>query len=147
MTIQSRGFDNNQRMPVKYTCDGENISPPLAFSDVPAETKSLALIVVDPDAPAGEFTHWTVWNIDPGTAGIPEAVIPENAETGKNSTGNSGYTGPCPPRGSVHRYYFTVYALSTVLNIGTAVSRDQLELNMSSAIVTSARIIGLYGRK
>src|SRR3989304_9638033 len=116
MKIQSPSFENNQSIPSKFTCDGENINPPLEFLDIPENTKSLVLIMDDPDAPMGLWVHWTVWNIDPATSGIPENQKFEGAMEGMTSSGKTGYGGPCPPD-KEHRYFFKLYALDTTLSL------------------------------
>jgi Raf kinase inhibitor-like YbhB/YbcL family protein len=113
MRISSPAFQDGGNIPVKYTCDGENVSPPLAFDDVPPETKSLALIVEDPDAPRGTFTHWVLWGIDPSINNVPENEIPQKARELENDFRMPEYGGPCPPSGT-HRYFFRLYALDTI---------------------------------
>ncbi len=108
MNLSSSAFANNGAIPAKYTCDGANVSPPLAISGVPADAKSLALTVEDPDAPGGTFTHWLVWKIAPSTTTITEGQHPGTEEP--NGFGKQGYGGPCPPNG-LHHYVFTLYAL------------------------------------
>lgn len=113
MHISSPAFQDGGNIPVKYTCDGENISPPLAIDDVPSEAKSLALIVEDPDAPRGTFSHWALWGIDPRIHDFPENAIPQKARQLRNDFRKEEYGGPCPPSGT-HRYYFRLYALDTI---------------------------------
>src|SRR5207249_9097014 len=115
MKISSSAFTHNGSIPAKYTCDGSDSIPPLVFGDVPANTKSLALIVDDPDAPGGTFDHWIVWNIPPATTAVAEGKPPQGI-SGRNGFGRNGYGGPCPPSGE-HRYQFKVYALDTMLNL------------------------------
>src|SRR3989344_873103 len=116
MNLSSPAFEHHQPIPAKYTCDGENINPLLQFSDIPDSTKSLVLIMDDPDAPAGLWVHWTIWNIDPGTAEIAENSVPPGSIEGVTSFGKPGYGGPCPPSGT-HRYFFKFFALDTKLDI------------------------------
>src|SRR5438874_478146 len=116
MTIDSPSIQQNENIPSVYTCDSRNISPPLRIGGVPAEAKSLALIMDDPDAPNGTFTHWIMWNINPTNTDIKENAPPADAVQGINGAKKLGYTGPCPPSGS-HRYYFRVYALNNMLNL------------------------------
>lgn len=146
MKIASSAFQNNQLMPAKYTCDGDNINPPLTFSDVPQGTKSLVLIVDDPDAPMGTWVHWTVWNIDPTTNEIKENSIPTGTVEGMTSFGKPGYGGPCPPAGT-HHYFFKLYALNTTFSLESSSDKSQLEKAMSSHILASAELVGLYSRK
>lgn len=109
MSISSPAFENHATIPAKYTCDGANVSPPLVFSGVPAGTESLSLRVHDPDAPGGDFLHWTVTDIPATTTGIAEGAKPPGLE-GKNGFGKPGYGGPCPPKGEMHGYIFTLTA-------------------------------------
>ena len=146
MTIASSQFRHNGRIPAKYTCDGDNVSPPLEVRDIPEASKSLALIVDDPDAPAGIWVHWTVWNIDPKTAQISENGIPAGAVEGRTSFGKPGYGGPCPPSGT-HRYFFKLYALDTILDLSTQADMRMLEGAMKGRILDKAELIGLYNRK
>jgi Raf kinase inhibitor-like YbhB/YbcL family protein len=148
--LTSEAFQENQLIPEKYSCDGENISPPIAWSGVPDETRSLTLIVDDPDAPSGSFVHWVVYNIDPGKAGFPEAVPISTSQDlgiqGKNSTGKSSYSGPCPPKGSSHRYFFQLYALDTMLDVSANPSRAIVENAMKNHILATGQLVGIYSR-
>lgn len=147
MKLTSPAFQNNENIPPKYTCDGENASPPLEISDAPAEAKSLALIMDDPDAPlAGGFIHWVAFNIDPATKEIRENSAPQNAIEGMNSTGHTGYTSPCPPTGT-HRYFFKLYALDTTLSLDSSATREDVEKAMEGHILDQATLIGLYQRQ
>ncbi len=145
MKIQSPAFEHNQTIPPKYTCDGEDINPLLAISDVPENAKSLALIVDDPDAPMGTWVHWIVWNIDPATTEIAENSVPTGAVEGKTSWNRLGYGGPCPPSGT-HRYFFKLYALDTTLDLPPGADKFQLESVMKNRIVDQTELIGLYSR-
>lgn len=122
MKITSPSFQENAFIPSKYTCDGENINPPLVISDVSADAKSLALIVDDPDAPVGTFVHWLVWNIPPRVGEIKEGSLPEGSIQGTNDFGKKEYGGPCPPSGT-HRYFFRLYALNQELNLPEGAKR------------------------
>ena len=146
MKLSSSAFIHNQTIPAKYTCDGENVNPPLTITDVLTDSKSLTLIVDDPDAPAGTWVHWTVWNISPDTKQIAENSVPSNAIQGKTSFGNSGYGGPCPPSGT-HRYFFKLYALDTTLSLGQNATKQDLEKAFVGHILDQAELIGLYSRK
>src|SRR6266852_3867540 len=115
MKITTTAFQEGGNIPSKFTCDGADTNPPLRFEGVPAEAKSLALIVDDPDAPGGLFTHWLVWNIDPKTTEIVENSAPVGAVQGTNDFPKKGYGGPCPASGT-HRYYFKVFALAQTLD-------------------------------
>lgn len=147
MKIASPVFENNGNIPEKYTCDGEEINPPLEFSDVPENTKSLALIVDDPDAPIpGGFVHWIVFNISPDTANIEENSIPKDATEGMTSEGKTGYVGPCPPSG-VHHYQFKLYALDEMLDLSSSAKREDVEKATEGHILNQAMIVGLYQRQ
>lgn len=163
MILASPSFENNAYIPKKFTCDGStsfdkaqdeslttgggNINPELQIQNVPAEAKSLALIMHDPDAPMpGGFTHWLVWNIDLATTKIKEESVPPNAVEGKNDGGRIGYTGPCPPSGA-HHYHFKLYALNAMLNMPVDVSKSDLELEINNHLVAQAELVGLYQRQ
>lgn len=146
MKIESPAFKDNESIPPKYTCDGENVSPPLIISDVPENAESLVLIVDDPDAPGGTWVHWTIWNIDTVTKEIPENSCPQNAFEGMTDSGRPGYSGPCPPYGT-HRYFFKLFALDTTLDIGVSSRVAEIEHKMEENIVAKAQIVGLYRRK
>jgi len=144
MNITSPVFANNQMMPAKYTCDGDNINPPLQISGIPATAKSLALIVDDPDALQGTFVHWVVWNISPATTSIAEKSVP--GDEGMNGFGKKGFGGACPPSGT-HHYHFKVYALDTQLNLQEKTTKADLEEAMKGHILSQAELIGLYTRQ
>jgi Raf kinase inhibitor-like YbhB/YbcL family protein len=146
LTITSLAFEHNGSIPKQYTCDGKDISPPLGFEGVPPTAKSLALIVDDPDAPAGTWVHWVLWNIDPKMKGITENVVPTGSVQGKNDFRKNSYGGPCPPSGT-HRYFFKLYALNTMLTIGQGSTKADLEKAMKGHILAEGQIIGLYKRK
>lgn len=146
MKITSSAFANNQMIPSKYTCDGGNVNPSLEISDVPKSAKSLALIMDDPDAPAGIWVHWTLWNIDPKTSEIAEHSVPPGAAQGVTSFGKPGYGGPCPPSGT-HRYFFKLYALDLRLDLSEAASKAELEGAMREHILEQSELTGLYSRK
>lgn len=150
MKFESDAFAANSKIPVKYTCDGESISPPLKWGEPPSQTKSIALIVDDPDAPNGTFVHWVFYNLPPQTRNLPPA-IPTTAKVeggiqGKNGRNDFGYTGPCPPNGT-HRYFFKLYALDTVLNLDPGATKDKLQAAMEHHILATAEFIGLYQRQ
>ncbi|MFH1148644.1 MAG: YbhB/YbcL family Raf kinase inhibitor-like protein [Pseudomonadota bacterium] len=146
VSISTPAFENKGKIPEKYTCDGSDVSPPLVIGNVPAETKSLALIADDPDAPMGTWVHWVVWNIDAKTREIKEDSIPGGGVQGTNSFGKHDYGGPCPPSGT-HRYFFKIYALDTYLNLKSNAEKRDLEQAMKGHILQEDRIIGLYKRK
>jgi Raf kinase inhibitor-like YbhB/YbcL family protein len=145
MKIESAAFKNNEPIPSEYTCDGKNINPPLSISGIPEGAKSLALILEDPDASIGTFTHWTIWNIDPAIKEIAENGDAGGIE-GATDFGSSHYGGPCP-RSGTHRYFFKLYALDTMLSIPKNSDKKILEDSMGGHILSSAEIIGLYHKK
>ncbi|HOK35417.1 MAG TPA: YbhB/YbcL family Raf kinase inhibitor-like protein [Candidatus Pacearchaeota archaeon] len=145
MQLKSPAFENNQLIPQKYTCDGENINPPLEISEVPSKAKSLVLIVEDPDAPSGNFTHWLIWNINPSIKEIKEGETPEGATEGQNDFSQNSYGGPCPPNGT-HHYHFKLYALDTALELDSSTTRENVEKSMKDHILASTELIGLYQR-
>jgi hypothetical protein len=144
MKITNSAFQNNTKIPSKYTCDGQDINPELSFLEVPANAKSLVLIMDDPDAPGGTFVHWVLYNMDPKTNEIKENSVPHSGVAGKNSTGKSNYFGACPPSG-LHHYHFKLYALDTVLNL-TNPDKATLEKEMQGHILEKAELIGIYSR-
>lgn len=158
MLLTSPSFNNQEPIPGKFTCDGGDFNPELLVQNVPAEAKSLALVVDDPDATGGTtFTHWIVWNIDPKTTIIKEESVPpglpsvasakEGAVEGKNDFPKIGYGGPCPPRGSKpHRYFFKLYALSSMLNLKEGANKAELEAEIQKYLLEKTELIGLYGR-
>ena len=144
MVLSSSAFENNGTIPSVYTCDGSGISPPLAITDVPKNTQSLALIVEDPDAPSGTVTHWIVWNIPPQKSQFIEGEkigFPQ----GITVAGITGYKGPCPPSGT-HRYFFKLYALDTVLDLVDGSIKDDLVQAMNGHILEQATLMGKYSR-
>ena len=142
LTIKSPAFKNNEFIPSKYTCDGLNINPELIIEDIPVNTKSLAIIVDDPDAPNGTFCHWLLWNIPPKTT-IKEDSRP--GIQGRNSIHENKYFGPCPPSGT-HHYHFKVYALDTKLNLAPNTGEKELLNTMKGHIISSGDLVGLYKR-
>lgn len=147
MKIISRKFQNNENIPAKHTCDGENINPSLEVLEVPENAKSLVLIVDDPDATRGyTWLHWTVWNILPDTKEIAENSVPTGAVEGKTDFGKSGWGGPCPPTGR-HRYFFKLFALDAILDLPQGASLDELQKAMEGHILDKAELVGLYSRQ
>ncbi|HVN95012.1 MAG TPA: YbhB/YbcL family Raf kinase inhibitor-like protein [Syntrophorhabdaceae bacterium] len=144
-TISSPAFKDKGMIPRQYTCDGKDVSPPLSIEGVPANAKSLAIIVDDPDAPMGTWVHWVVFNIDPTVRELKEGAVPEGAKQGMNDFKKSSYGGPCPPSGA-HRYFFKLYALNAVLKLTAPATKAQLEQAMKPHIVGEAQIVGLYKR-
>jgi Raf kinase inhibitor-like YbhB/YbcL family protein len=145
MKITSSAFQEDANIPSKFTCDGEDTSPPLQIADVPAGAKSLVLIVDDPDAPSGLFTHWIVWNISPQTSSAGEGSAPKGMK-GTNDFGKSGYGGPCPPSGT-HRYYFKIFALDCELDLPAGAKRVQLDAAMKGHVIAQGELMGRYSRK
>ncbi|MEA2714973.1 MAG: hypothetical protein QOG91_1 [Candidatus Parcubacteria bacterium] len=148
MKLQSRAFSEGQTIPVKYTCDGAQMIPPLTISGVPENAKSLALIVEDPDTSRGTFTHWVVFNIPPDTSAIEEStpkLSPTFGIAGKNGAGTNEYLGPCPPSGT-HRYMFKLYALDATLNLAAGASKEDVLSAMKGHEITKTVLLGMYGR-
>jgi Raf kinase inhibitor-like YbhB/YbcL family protein len=143
LTVKSPAFEPNKQIPEKYSCDGENINPPLTIENIPKETKSLALLMDDPDAPSGTFDHWVVWNIPPSTSKIAEHTVP--GTEGLNSAREHGYHAPCPPSGT-HRYFFKVYALDMELGLGANAKKKDVEKAMQGHILAKGELVGLYSR-
>ena len=143
LTVKSTAFESNKLIPKKYSCDGNDINPPLSIEGVPKEAKTLALLMDDPDAPSGTFDHWVVWNIPRSTVKIGENTVP--GTEGINSARQRGYLGPCPPSGT-HRYFFKVYALDTELNLGDNSSKKDVEKALQNHILAKGELIGLYSR-
>jgi Raf kinase inhibitor-like YbhB/YbcL family protein len=145
VNITSTAFKHNENIPATYTCDGSDNVPPLTFSEIPSQAKSLALIVDDPDAPARAFTHWLIYNIPSTTTQIPENEVPDVSLQGKNDFGTTKYGGPCPHNGT-HRYFFKLYALDVLLNLPEGASKRELEDAIEGHILESCQLIGLYKR-
>jgi Raf kinase inhibitor-like YbhB/YbcL family protein len=150
MKLTSRAFQHAGAIPAKYTCDGQDISPPLTWSEPPAQTQSFALIMDDPDAPMGTWVHWVLWNIPATASGLDEglpktAALPNGARQGMTDFHRVGYGGPCPPSGT-HRYFFKLYALDTTLNLPTEATKSVLEDTMRGHILAQTEFIGKYRR-
>jgi hypothetical protein len=151
-TLSSPVFESGQAIPERYTCDGGNMSPPLAWEHVPEGTQSLALVVEDPDAPLTTWVHWVIFNIPPEKNGLPEnmpgaATWEGGTRHGKNSWGKLGYGGPCPPGKKTHRYCFTAYALDATLHLEPGVKKKHLLKAMAGHLLAEATLMGTYGRK
>lgn len=146
LKLTSSAFSHNQKIPQQYTCDGQNINPPLTIKGVPAGTKSLTLLVDDPDAPLGVWDHWLVWSILPNVQEITQGSVPQGAIQGRNSFGENKYGGPCPPTGVSHRYVFKLYALDTTLNLAEGAAKKEVEQKMEGHIIGKTELIGLYQR-
>ncbi len=151
LTITSTAFATGGNIPVEYTCQGQNISPPLDWDQGPTETASFALIVDDPDAPSGVYTHWVIYNLPSDARSLPMAVpnenqLPDGAIQGNNSSGKIGYSGPCPPPGKIHHYRFTLYALDSYLNLAAGASKQELLKVIEGHVLAQEQLIGLYQR-
>ncbi len=144
MELESSAFKNNEPIPREFTCQGKDIPPPLFIRNIPLETKALALIVDDPDAPSGTFDHWIVWNILPSIQQIDSTM--EFSNQGKNGFGVAKYKGPCPPPGKPHRYFFKLYALDSKLELPTGATKAQLEAAMKDRIIEKTQLVGTYQR-
>lgn len=149
--IKSSAFADGGAIPRTNACDGANLSPALNWKDTPAKTESLALIVDDPDAPGGTWTHWIVWNIPGRATGLPQGVpaagvLDTGARQGKNDFGRIGYGGPCPPPGKPHRYVFNLFALDAKLDLKPGASRRELELAGKRHILAQTKLMGFYKR-
>ena len=151
-TLTSPGFRNNQPTPVKYTADGQDISPPLHWEGVPAGTKNFALICDDPDAPGGTWIHWVLYGIPATSTQLPEGVAKSDSvgtlKQGMNDFGKAGYGGPCPPKGGhgVHHYHFRLYALDAELKLAPRVTRQQLDAAMKGHTLAQTELVGTYQR-
>jgi Raf kinase inhibitor-like YbhB/YbcL family protein len=143
--ITSSAFKEGDKIPRQYTCDDKNISPPLDWTGVPVNSTSLTIIMDDPDAPAGTWVHWVLFDLKPDINGLGEGKS-ENGIQGKNDFGQTGYGGPCPPRGSNHRYFIKIYALDIQLGIKTGASKAQVENLMKGHILAQGQLMGKYAR-
>jgi len=151
LTLSSTSFSNGGDIAKKFTCDGADTSPQLSWSDPPATTKSFALLVDDPDAPVGNWNHWTLWNLPSSARGLPEGVskearLPDGSQQGLNDFRKTGYNGPCPPPGKPHRYYFKLFALDAKLDLKAGASKPELEAAIKGHILAQAELMGRFGR-
>jgi Raf kinase inhibitor-like YbhB/YbcL family protein len=153
MTIEltSAAFEDGGTIPLKYTCDGTDVSPPLEWSGVPEGTKSLALICDDPDAPMGTWVHWVIYGLRAGATSLPEGVpadkvVGDGGSQGKNDFKTIGYGGPCPPGGKPHRYFFKLYALDVELDLEPGVRKKDLEKAMKEHVLAQGQLVGRYQR-
>ena len=149
--LTSRAFQEGGAIPAQYTCDGQNVSPPLAWGDVPAETKSLALVADDPDAPRGTWVHWVIYNLPASTRELPEGMpasgeLAAGGRQGRNDFDQTAYGGPCPPAGT-HRYYFKLYALNTTLDRPIGATRQDLLRAMYGHILDEGQLMGRYKKQ
>lgn len=151
LAIESPAFPEGGSIPRPYTCDGRDVSPPLAWTGVPTGTKSLALVCDDPDAPAGVWVHWVIFNLSPSATGLPEAVPPRAEVDGGGVQGTNdfrriGYGGPCPPSGT-HRYVFTLYALDAEVPLSASATKAQLLAATKGRVLAEATLTGTYSRR
>ena len=155
LSISSTAFANQDAIPRKYTCEGDNVSPPLQWTGVPDKTRSLAIIVEDPDAPDPAkpqrvFVHWVLFDIPPSADGLPEGVtpgrLPHGTRAGKNDWKETHYGGPCPPVGR-HRYFFRLYALDTTLEKLQSPARAELDAALAGHVLETAELVGTYRRE
>jgi len=151
MELKSAAFQDGEKIPARHTCDGQDISPGLSWDRVPEKAWSFTLVVDDPDAPSGTFSHWVIFNIPADRRELPEAVpsqaqLPSNARQGKNDFGQIGYGGPCPPPGSPHHYRFSLYALDQPLELMAGATRKQVLNAISGHILARAQLVGIYQR-
>jgi Raf kinase inhibitor-like YbhB/YbcL family protein len=152
MQLTSTAFSQGESIPVKYSCDDENLSPPLKWSGAPPGVKSFALIADDPDAPVGTWVHWVVFELQPTTAELPEGLpksqfLPGGAKQGLNDFKHLGYGGPCPPPGKAHRYFFKLYALDSLLDLKPGATKKEVERAIEKHILAQGELMGLYKRK
>jgi hypothetical protein len=152
LQITSTAFSEGQPIPAKYSCEGRDISPPLKWTNTPANTKSLALIMDDPDAPVGTWVHWVLYDLPANTTGLSEDVaktqfVAGNARQGLNSWPRLGYGGPCPPPGKPHRYFFKLYALDAMLDLKPGLTKKDLLKAMEGHVLAEGQLMGTYQRK
>lgn len=151
LRISSPAFGHEDTIPQKYTCKGDDLSPPLGWEGVPEGTESLVIICDDPDAPGGVFDHWLLFNIPPNKGGLPEGVskddeLEDGSRHGRNGFGRNDYGGPCPPPGKPHRYFFKLYALDKRLPAEAGADKDLLQNEMEGHVLDSAEMIGMFSR-
>ena len=146
MKITSSSFQEGGDIPSKFSCDGQNINPALRIEGTPSNAKSLLLIMDDPDAPVGLFTHWLLWNIDPKTTDIAEKSVPKGAVQGTNDYPTLGYGGPQPPSGT-HRYYFKIFALDQMLDLKAGVKRAEVDAAMRGHVIAQGELMGRYSKQ
>jgi Raf kinase inhibitor-like YbhB/YbcL family protein len=149
--VRSTAFETGAQIPRVHTCDGRDVSPALRWDGAPPETRTFALVCEDPDAPAGTWTHWVIYNIPEKLKQLPEGLppqgsLPDGTLQGKNDFGRLGYGGPCPPRGRPHRYFFRLYALDERLPLTSGLTRAALLRALQGHVLAQAELYGLYGR-
>lgn len=147
MKLTSRAFSDQGAIPVRFTCDGDDLSPPLDWGEVPDDTAGLVLICEDPDAPRGTFVHWVLWGVPPGTAGLAEGEVPQWARQGRNGFGTVGYRGPCPPPGhGGHHYHFTLYAVREPLAARDGARIEEVRRAIQGRVLATTTLVGTYQR-
>jgi len=153
LTLTTPAFEAGGAIPKRHTCDGEDLSPELRWTEPPAGTKTLALVVNDPDAPVGDWVHWVVYDLPPSLRGLPSGIArdgaladPKGARQGINDFGRIGWGGPCPPPGKPHRYYFRIYALDVPAGLAPGATRSELERAMKGHVLAQAEMHGTYAR-
>jgi len=151
LKMKSSAFNDGERLPTKYTCEGENVSPPLTWAGNPDGTRSFAMVMDDPDAPGKTFTHWVIYNIPAFVNSLPEglpvdAQLSDGMLQGRNDYGDTGYKGPCPPPGKPHRYRFHIYALDRTLNLRPGASKTELLSEIEGSPIESFSLTGLFER-
>jgi Raf kinase inhibitor-like YbhB/YbcL family protein len=152
LALTSAAFRDGESIPIRHTCDGEDLSPPLEWTGTPVETRSFALICEDPDAPRGTWVHWLLWSLPADAVEIGQGVpprpeLPSGTRQGLNDGGDLGYAGPCPPPGKPHRYFFRLYALDTSLNLSPGANRSDLEAAMAGHVLAEGMTMGVYQRE
>ena len=146
LAVTSPAFEEGENIPERFSCEGDNVPPPLEWTDIPDGTRELVIVMTDPDAPSGTFVHWTVWGIDPSVSGI-DGTLPEGAVEGTSSSGKATYIGPCPPDGDApHRYHFEVIALSGQLPLEAGATVDELRDEVEDLAISSGVLTGKFGR-
>ncbi len=150
--LKSRAFESGEMIPVRYTCDGEDVSPPLEWSAPPEDTESLVLLCDDPDAPVGTWSHWVLYNIPAEFRLLrehvpPEEVLPWGGVQGRNDFGRVGYGGPCPPRGPAHRYFFRLIALDKPVTLSPGATRQEVLRHIRGHILAETELMGRYARR
>jgi Raf kinase inhibitor-like YbhB/YbcL family protein len=151
LTLSSPSFTDGGDIAKKFTCEGADISPQLSWTDPPAATKSFALLVDDPDAPVGNWNHWTLWNLPPSARGLPEGMskearLPDGSQQGLNDFRKTGYNGPCPPAGKPHRYYFRLFAVDSKLDLKPGDGKSELEAAIKGHILAQSELMGRFAR-
>lgn len=152
LEIESAAFGEGDTIPIRYTCDGSDLSPPLIWSGAPNTAKSYVLTCDDPDAPGGNWDHWVLFNLPIDTTELHEGLfnretLPNGAIQGLNSWGQTGYRGPCPPKGAIHRYFFKLYALDTTLSLTSKATKADVQAAMHGHILAESHLMGRYERK